>query len=148
MAKIHKPLVYNFRKFRTLFSAINVTNYDWNFFVPLLRKFILNDHATNNSFGDLRMTSYNKIVVYYSLHVDSLFTNVPLDETINICIRYFLKKDNVVSALTKKQIIEMLLITLKVSFIFFWYKLEGWLWAPSRFNLSEYFSVSPRNYLS
>ena len=64
------------------------------------------------------MTSYNKIVVYYSLHVDSLFTNVPLDETINICIRYFLKKDNVVSALTKKQIIEMLLITLKVSFIF------------------------------
>ena len=46
------------------------------------------------------------------LDVNSLFTNVPLDETIKICIVEFLKS---VSGLNKKEMYEMLLLTLKDS---------------------------------
>ena len=39
-------------------------------------------------------------------------TNIPLDKTINICIELLFKEDIVISGLNKKQIFEMLSITL------------------------------------
>ena len=50
------------------------------------------------------------------LDVNSLFTNVPLDETIKICIVEFLKS---VSGLNKKEMFEMLSLTLKDSITLF-----------------------------
>ena len=50
------------------------------------------------------------------LDVDSPFTNVPLDETIKICIVEFLKS---VSGLYKKEMFEMLSLTLKDSITLF-----------------------------
>ena len=54
-----------------------------------------------------------------SLHVASLFTNLLLNGTINICIDLLFKEGNVVPGLNKRHIFEMLLITLKISFILF-----------------------------
>ena len=54
-----------------------------------------------------------------SLDVDSLFTNVPLDETIKICIDELFKSEMGVSGLNKKEMFEMLSLTLKESIIFF-----------------------------
>ena len=54
-----------------------------------------------------------------SLDVDSLFTNVPLDETIKICIDELLKSDMTVSGLNKKEMFEMLSLTSKESIILF-----------------------------
>ena len=51
--------------------------------------------------------------------MDSLFTNVPLDETIKICIDGLLKSDMTVSGLSKKEMFEMLSLTLKESIILF-----------------------------
>ena len=54
-----------------------------------------------------------------SLDVDSLFTNVPLDETIKICIRELFKSDMTVYGLNEREMFEMLSLTLKKSIILF-----------------------------
>ena len=46
-----------------------------------------------------------------SLDVDSLFTNVPLDDTIKICIDQLFKSEMTVSGLNKKEMFEMLSLT-------------------------------------
>ena len=53
-----------------------------------------------------------------SLDVDSLFTNVPLDETIKIYIDELFKSEMTVSGLNKKEMFEKLSLTLKESYHF------------------------------
>ena len=53
-----------------------------------------------------------------SLDVDSLFTNVPLDETIGICTQGLFESDSTVYGLNKKEITEMLSLTTKESIFF------------------------------
>ena len=53
------------------------------------------------------------------LDVDSFFTNVPLDETIKICIDELFKSEMRVCGLNKKEMFEMLSLTLKQSIILF-----------------------------
>ena len=54
-----------------------------------------------------------------SLYFNSLFTNVPLEESINICINEFFKSNSSILGLNKKQITEMLSLTNKESIISF-----------------------------
>ena len=54
-----------------------------------------------------------------SLDVDSLFTNVPLEETIHICVNELFKSNSSIHGLYKKQITEMLSLTTKESIILF-----------------------------
>ena len=54
-----------------------------------------------------------------SLDVESIFTNVPPDETIKICIDQLLKSEMTVSGLNKKEMFEMHSLTLKGSTILF-----------------------------
>ena len=54
-----------------------------------------------------------------SLDVDSLFTNVPLDESIKICIDELFKSDMTVSGLNEREMFKMLSLTLKESVILF-----------------------------
>ena len=43
-----------------------------------------------------------------SLDVDSLFTNVPLDETTEMCVNELFKSSQTVSGLNKQLVLEML----------------------------------------
>ena len=52
------------------------------------------------------------------LDVNSLFTNVPLDETIEICVNELFKSSQTVSGLYK-QVLEMLSLTTKENVILF-----------------------------
>ena len=54
-----------------------------------------------------------------SLDVDSLFTNVSLEETIHICVNELFKSNSSIHGLKKKQITEMLSLTTKKSIILF-----------------------------
>ena len=54
-----------------------------------------------------------------SLDVDSLFTNVPLEETINICVNELFKSNCSIHGLNKKQITEILSLTTKESIFMF-----------------------------
>ena len=54
-----------------------------------------------------------------SLDVDSFFTNVPLEETIHICVNEIFKSNSSIHDLNKKQITEMLSLTTEESTILF-----------------------------
>ena len=54
-----------------------------------------------------------------SLDVDSLFTNGPPDETIEICVNELFKSSQTVSGLNKQQVLEMLSLTTKGNVILF-----------------------------
>ena len=89
LSKIHKPLFNNFPKLKPILSAINTATYGWaKFFVPLLKSFTLNEYTLKDSFEFAKdITNQNSNCFMASLDVDSLFTNVPLDETIKISPR-------------------------------------------------------------
>ena len=53
------------------------------------------------------------------LDIDYVFTNISLDETINICIDLLFKQGNIDFGLNKKQMLEMHSIALKKSIILF-----------------------------
>ena len=121
MSKIHKRSINNFPKLLLVLSAINAATYRWAYvFVPLLNCFTLNEYTLKDSFEfakDITNQSLNGFMA--SLDVDSLFTNVALDETIKICIDKLFKSEMTVSGLNKKEMFEMLSLTLKESIILF-----------------------------
>ena len=54
-----------------------------------------------------------------SLDVDSLFTNVPLDETTEMCVNELFKSTQTVSGLKKQLVLEMLSLTTKENVVLF-----------------------------
>ena len=93
LSKIHKPLVNGFPKLRPILSAINTGTWRWTkCFVSLLKSFTSNNYTVKDSFDfakDITKQSFKLFMA--SLDVDSLFTNVPLDETIEICVNKLFK---------------------------------------------------------
>ena len=54
-----------------------------------------------------------------SLDADSLFTNMPLDETIEICLNELFKSSQMVLGFNKQQVLETLTLTTKENVILF-----------------------------
>ena len=114
-SKIRKPLFNGFPKLRPILSALNTGTYKWaKIFVSLLR------HPTSNQFTLKDSFKFAKIVYEQdaglfmaSLDANSLFTNVPLEETINIWVNELFKSNSSIHGLNKKQITEMLSLTTK-----------------------------------
>ena len=121
LSKIHKPLFNIFPKLRPILSVINTATYGWaKFFVPLRKCFTMNQYTLKDSSEFAKdITNQNSNCFMASLDVDSLFTNVPLDETIKICIDGLFKSDMTVSGLNKKEMFEIISLTLKESVILF-----------------------------
>ena len=102
-------------------SALNTGTYKWaRFFVPLLRHLTSNQFTWNDSFEFAKIICKQDTGLFMaSLNVDSLFTNVPLGETIHICVNELFKSNSSIHGLNKKQITEMLSLTTKESIILF-----------------------------
>ena len=96
--KIHKSLVNGFPKLRPILSAIITGTYKWaKIFVPLLKPFTSNNYTDKDSFGFAKdITQQSSKLFMASLDVDSLFTNVPLDEAIEICVNELFKSSQTV----------------------------------------------------
>ena len=54
-----------------------------------------------------------------SLDVESLFTNIPLDETIDICVNQFFENTNTVEGFTKSELKQLLCLATKESYFIF-----------------------------
>ena len=121
LSKIHKPLVNGFPKLRPILSAINTGTYKWaKFFVPLLKPFTFNNYTVKDSFDFAKdITQQSSKLFMASLDVDFLFTNVPLDETIEICVNELFKSSQTVSGLNKQQVLQMLSLTTKENVFLF-----------------------------
>ena len=93
LSKIHKSLVNSFPKLRPILSAIKSGMYKLaKPFVPLLKLYICKDYTEKDSFDfTLNISQQNSKLFMASLNVHSLFTKVPLDETVNICVNKLFK---------------------------------------------------------
>ena len=85
LSKVHK----NGAPMRPIMSAVNTPAYGLaQFLVPILRPLTTNEFTVRDSFHFAKEISgipcENKVMA--SLDVESLFTNIPLDETIQICV--------------------------------------------------------------
>ena len=75
-----------------------------------------------------------------SLDVESLFTNIPLEETINICVAELFKSNGSIHGLNKKQITKMLSLTTTESNMAFYTQVDGVAkGSPSRPSLANAF---------
>ena len=86
--RVHKPVINNCPKFRPILSTIGTSTHKLaKFLVPILSPLTSNESSVHDSFsfGDDR---FNFCPDHFmgSLDVESLFTNIPLNEVIDICI--------------------------------------------------------------
>ena len=87
LPKTHK----NGNPIRPIFSAIGTPAYKISkFFVPILNKLTTNLYTINNSFSFVdylsKISNVDNLFMV-SFDVESLFTNIPLQETIDICTK-------------------------------------------------------------
>ena len=121
LSKIHKRLVNGFPKLTPILSAINTGTYKWaKSFVLLLKSFTSNNFAVKDSFDFAKDITQQSSKLFMSfLDVDSLFKNVQLDETIEICVNELFKSSQTVSGPNKQQILEKFSLTTKENVILF-----------------------------
>ena len=88
IAKIHKPAVDNLSKFRPILSVINTPGYDLSkFLIPILEPLTYNEFTIKDSFSFAKdITTCDSLLYMAGLDVESLFTNISLNEIINNCV--------------------------------------------------------------
>ena len=89
LAKLHRPLKNGLPPFRPILSAISTPTYKLaNFQVPFLSDITQNEFTVKDPFIFVHeILTHDSDLCLASLDVDALFTNIPLDETIDICVK-------------------------------------------------------------
>ena len=120
LAKVHKQFIGNCPPFRPILSAIGIPTYNIaKFLVPILKPLATNDYTLKDAFKFSRdILNQNPNLFMASLDVDSLFTNIPLDETINI-IEKLLSENKTFHNLNKDQFKCLLTLSTKESYFRF-----------------------------
>ena len=87
-AKVHKPIIDNCPSFRPILSAIGTPTYNLaKFLVPILSPLTVNEFTVHDSFLFAEeVANFDANCIMASLDVESLFTNILIDETIENCI--------------------------------------------------------------
>ena len=89
--KVHKPVINNCRKFRPILSTIGTPTYKLaKLLVPILSPLTSNEFSVHDSFSFAhKVSSFCPDHFMASLDIESFFTNIPLNEVIDICIDDF-----------------------------------------------------------
>ena len=119
--KIHKPIKDGVPSFRPILSAIGTPTYKLSkFFVPLLTPLTLNEYAIKDSFSFAEeLSNYDSNLVMASFDVESLFTNIPLQGIIDLCVDLLFNDKPNIDEFTKTDFHELLTVTLCESLILF-----------------------------
>ena len=119
---LHKPLQNGLPPFRLILAAISTPTYKLaKFLVPVLSDKTQNEFTVKDfvAFVDGILTQ-DKDLHMASLDVDTLFTNIPLDETIDICVKKVFKTpDTLVEGISKNDFRDLLNLASKESFFAF-----------------------------
>ena len=107
--------------FRPILSSIGTCTYKMaKFFVPLLKPHTINEYSVNDSFSLAEEVLEQDASLYMaSFDVKSLFTNIPLNETIDICVDKMYDGKRKIKGMLKRHFKKLLSLTTKTScFIF------------------------------
>ena len=117
MAKVHKPLISRCPSLRPILSAINSPSYKLaKFPLPLLTPLASNDFTIKDSFSFVEEVSPFDCAHYITnFDIESLFTNIPLKQTIIICVGKLFENNTKANNLTKEPFRSLLeLVTLTI----------------------------------
>ena len=120
-SKVHKTSVGNFPPFGPILSALNTPTYKLaKFLVPILKPLTTNEFTFKDSFHFAEEIFDQQDDFFMgSFDVDSLLTNIPLEETIDICTNELFKESEAVEGLNKTEFKELLSPTTKDSHFIF-----------------------------
>ena len=121
LCKVHKAIVDTCPPFRPILSAIGTPTYKIaKFLVPVLNCLTVNEFTIKDSFAFAKeIVDQNSSLFMASLDVDSLFTNIPLDETINICTESIFNESDTAEGLNKSEFKELPSLATKESYFIF-----------------------------
>ena len=121
-AKAHKPFKNGLPQFRPILSVIGTPTYKLaKFLVTDLSDITQNEFTIKDSvtFVDGILTQ-NSDVYIASLDVDAIFTNIPVDKTIDIAVKKLFKTpDTLVKGISKNYFRDLLNLATKESFFTF-----------------------------
>ena len=118
LGKVHKAIVGVCPSFRPILSAIGTPTY--MFLVTILSCLTTNEFTVKDSFSFAKEIVEQDTSFYMgSLDVDSPFTNISLEETINICTESIYNQNDSVEGLNKSEFKELLSLATKVSYFIF-----------------------------
>ena len=126
LCKVHKEIVGDSPPFRPILSSIGTSSYNLaKFFVPILKEYTVNEYTIKDSFSFAKnITAQNSSLYMASFDVDNLFTNIPLDETIEICLTKLFAGKRKIKGLLKSHCRDLLILATKQSSFIFnnkWY---------------------------
>ena len=119
--KVHKASVGNCPPFRPILSALNTPTYKLaKFLVPILKPLITNEFTVKDSFHFTEeIVDQQHDLFMASLDVDSLFTNIPLEENIEISTNELFKESQTVEGVSKTEFKEFFSLSTKESHFVF-----------------------------
>ena len=118
--KVHKQ-VDGCLPFRPILSALQTPTYNLaKFLVPILNLLTPNEYTVKDSFQFAEeICEQDPTLTMGSLDVDSLFTNIPLDETIDIYVNQLFENTDTVEGFKKSELTRLLCLAKKESYFIF-----------------------------
>ena len=119
--KVHKKCVDGCPLFRPILSALQTPTYKpAKYLVSILEPITTNKYTVKDSFKfATEIVEQDSKNFMGSLDIDSLFTNIPLEETIEICINNLFKNEDIVHGLKKSEFKDLLSLPTKESYFIF-----------------------------
>ena len=104
--KVHKfnPVTKDKAPFLPILSAIGASTYNLaKIFVPILKVYTINEYIVRDSFSFCNEIQKQDSSLYMvSFDIQSLFTIIPLDETIDICVNIVFQHKKEIKGILKK----------------------------------------------
>ena len=102
-AKVHKFVTDGLPSFRPILSAINTPTYKLaKFLAPMLEPLTTNEYTIKDSFTFAEeLQSFDFKLAMASFDIETLFTNIPLQKTTDLCVENLFKDKTHVDNLLK-----------------------------------------------
>ena len=119
--KVHKKCVDGCPPFRPILSALQTPTYKLaKYLVPILEPLTTNKYTVKDSFKfATEIVEQDSSNFMGSLDIDSLFTNIPLEETIEIGTNNLFKNSDIAHGLKKSEFKDLLSLAAKESYFIF-----------------------------
>ena len=107
--------------FWLILSALQTSTYNLaRFLVPILNPLTRNEYRVKDSFQFVEeICEQDPALSMGSLYVYSLFTNIPLDEVIDICVNQLFENTDTVEGFTMSELQQLICLATKKSYFIF-----------------------------
>ena len=119
--KVHKQQVDACPPFQPVLSTLQTPTYNLaKVLVPILNPLTKNEYTLKDSFQFAEeICKQEPVLSMGSLDADSLFSNIPLDETIDICVNQLFENTDTVEDFRKSELKQLLSLATKESYFIF-----------------------------